>query len=90
MRPLHRTAERAARAVYGTIIALADDRDAQGGSAGAGEIIVAVVGGVVAAQLAELYAGYLADVIREQRHPTRARDARCAGDRLGRRDGRGC
>ena len=73
MRPhLHRTAERAARAVYGTIIALAIIATLEGGSAGAGEIIAAVVGGVIAAQLAELYAGYLADVIREQRHPTRA------------------
>ncbi|MET0730936.1 MAG: hypothetical protein ABWZ03_07080, partial [Solirubrobacterales bacterium] len=70
---LHRTAERAARAVYGTIIALAVIATLSDGSAAAGEVLVAVIGGVVAAQLAELYASYLADVIREQRYPSRAR-----------------
>lgn len=65
----HRTAERAARAVYGTIIALAIIATLEGGSSSADEVVAAVIGGVVAAQLAELYAGYLADVIRERRHP---------------------
>jgi hypothetical protein len=65
----HPTAERAARAVYGTIIALAvlvayggEDLDAD-----PGEIAAAIAGAVVAAQLAELYAGYIGDVIRHER-----------------------
>jgi hypothetical protein len=78
----HRMAERAARAVYGTIIALAVIATLEGGSAPAGEIIAAVIGGVVAAQLAELYAGYLADVIRTHRHPDRARIREAAVDSL--------
>jgi hypothetical protein len=69
----HRTAERAARAVYGTIIALAVIATLDGGGAAAGEVIAAVVGGVIAAQLAELYASYLADVIRRHRYPGPAR-----------------
>lgn len=77
---LHRTAERAARAVYGTIIALAVIATLSDGSAAAGEVLVAVIGGVVAAQLAELYASYLADVIREQRYPGRARMRAALGD----------
>jgi hypothetical protein len=77
---LHRTAERAARAVYGTIIALAVIATLSDGSAAAGEVLVAVIGGVLAAQLAELYASYLADVIREQRHPDRARMRAALGD----------
>jgi hypothetical protein len=76
----HRHAERAARAVYGTIIALAVIATLEGGSTPAEEIIAAVIGGVVAAQLAELYAGYLADVIRLQRHPERGRVRAAAFD----------
>ncbi|MGH2797510.1 MAG: hypothetical protein ACRDLO_06035 [Solirubrobacterales bacterium] len=64
-----RTAERAARAVYGTIIALAVIAALEGGEPAAGEVAAAVIGGVIAAQLAELYAQYLAAVIRRQRHP---------------------
>lgn len=64
-----RTAERAARAVYGTIIALAVIATLEGGAAAAGEVAAAVTGGVIAAQLAELYAQYLAAAIRRRRHP---------------------
>jgi hypothetical protein len=77
---LHRIAERAARAVYGTIIALAVIATLEGGGAAAGEVVAAVIGGVVAAQLAELYAQYLAGVIRERRHPPASEMRRAAGD----------
>ena len=43
----HRTAERAARAVYGTIIALAVIAALEGGPAGAVEVLAAVIGGVM-------------------------------------------
>jgi hypothetical protein len=76
----HRTPERAARAVYGTIIALAVIATLEGGATPAGEIVIAVVGGVIAAQLAELYAAYLADTIRERRHPPMGRFRAAAVD----------
>lgn len=76
-----RTAERAARAVYGTIIAMAVLAAFTVEVVGPGTIVAAMVGGVVAAQLAELYAQYLGDVIRRHRVPslhelrTRAEDS---------------
>ena len=75
-----RTAERAARAVYGTIIALAVVATLEGSSAPAGEVIAAVVGAVIAAQLAELYAQYLASVIRERSHARTGELRRAAVD----------
>jgi hypothetical protein len=80
----HPTAERAARAVYGTIIALAVLVAFDGAEADAGEIVAAMAGAVIAAQLAEMYAEYIADVIRAERglerHEMRRRlDAVAAG-----------
>ena len=70
---IERTAERAARAVYGSIIALAVILTLQRADAGAGEVIPAVIGSVVAASLAELYAEYIALTIRDGHHPDRGR-----------------
>ncbi|MFI5122508.1 MAG: hypothetical protein ACHQJ5_06390 [Vicinamibacteria bacterium] len=69
---LERTAQRAARAVYGAIIALAVILALEEATAGAGEVIAAAIGSVIAAMLAEGYAEYIAAVIRERRHPTRS------------------
>lgn len=66
---IERTAERAARAVYGSIIALAVILVLQRTGAPAGEVIPAVIGSVVAASLAELYAEYIALTIRDRHHP---------------------
>ena len=71
MRP-HATAERAARAVYGTIIALAVLVSFEEAESDPGEIVAAMTGAVIAAQLAELYAQYIADVIRHGRGLERA------------------
>jgi hypothetical protein len=65
----HATSERAARAVYGTIVALAVLIGFEETKADAGEIVAAMAGAVIAAQLAELYAQYIADVIRHERMP---------------------
>ena len=65
-----RRAQRAARAVYGSIIALAVIIVSEEADAAAGEVIAAVIGSVVAAMLAEGYAEYIAAVIRERRHPS--------------------
>jgi hypothetical protein len=75
-----RTAQRAARAVYGSIIALAVIVVLDEGGAEADEVLAATFGSVVAAMLAEGYAEYLAQVIRGHRHPTRAENARMAAD----------
>ncbi len=66
-----RIAQRAARAVYGSIIALAVIVVLDKGGAEADEVIAAVIGSVIAATLAEQYAEYIAHVIRECRHLTR-------------------
>jgi hypothetical protein len=62
---------RAARAVYGTIIALAVINVLDDGSTDADEVIVAVLGAAIAASMAETYADYLAAVIRRRRHMNR-------------------
>jgi hypothetical protein len=67
-----RIAQRAARAVYGSIVALAVIVVLDKGGAEADEVIAAVIGSVVAATLAEQYSEYIAHVIRERRHLTRA------------------
>ena len=67
-----RIAQRAARAVYGSIIALAVIVVLDKGGAEADEVIAAVIGSVIAATLAEQYAEYIAHVIRERRHLSRA------------------
>jgi hypothetical protein len=63
-----RTAVRAARAVYGSIIALAVIVVLDDGQTEADEVVVAVIGATVGAMLAETYADYIADVIRRGRH----------------------
>ena len=66
-----RTAQRAARAVYGSIIALAVIIALEDTSASALEVVAASIGAVVAAMLAEGYAEYVAQVIRQRRYATR-------------------
>jgi uncharacterized membrane protein len=68
---LDRIAVRAARAVYGTIIALAVIVVLDDGQTEADEVIAAVLAATIAASLAETYADYLATVIRQRRHLTR-------------------
>jgi drug/metabolite transporter (DMT)-like permease len=68
---LDRIAVRAARAVYGTIIALAVIVVLDDGQTEADEVIVAVLGATIAASMAETYADYLAAVIRQRRHLSR-------------------
>jgi drug/metabolite transporter (DMT)-like permease len=68
---LERTAVRAARAVYGTIIALAVIVVLDDGQTDADEVIAAVLGATIAASMAETYADYLATVIRQRRHLSR-------------------
>jgi hypothetical protein len=63
-----RIAVRAARAVYGSIIALAVIVVLDDGHSEADEVIIAVIGATVGAMLAETYADYIADVIRRGRH----------------------
>jgi hypothetical protein len=63
-----RIAQRAARAVYGSIVALAVILVLDEANSEADEVIAAVVGSVIAATLAEQYAEYIAHVIRERRH----------------------
>jgi hypothetical protein len=70
--PSERKAQRAARAVYGAIIALAVVVVLEETSASAIEVVVSAVGAVVAAMLAEGYAEYIASVIREHRHLARS------------------
>jgi hypothetical protein len=75
-----RTAQRAARAVYGSIIALAVIVVLDEAGAEADEVLAATFGSVVAAMLAEGFAEYLAQVIRGSRHPTRSENATMAAD----------
>lgn len=77
---VERTAQRAARAVYGSIIALAVIVALEQADAPAREVIAAVAGSVVAAMLAEGYAEYIAAVIRERRHPSRSEIRDTAAD----------
>jgi hypothetical protein len=77
---LERTAQRAARAVYGSIIALAVIVVLEEAGADAGEVLAAVIGSVVGAMLAEGYAEYIAAVIRERRHPGRTEVLDTAAD----------
>jgi hypothetical protein len=65
-----RIAQRAARAVYGSIVALAVIVVLDKANAEADEVIAAVIGSVIAATLAEQYAEYIGHVIRERRHLT--------------------
>jgi hypothetical protein len=67
-----RIAQRAARAVYGSIVALAVILVLEEASSEADEVIAAVIGSVIAATLAEQYAEYIGHVIRERRHLTGA------------------
>jgi hypothetical protein len=67
-----RIAQRAARAVYGSIVALAVIVVLDKANAEADEVIAAVIGSVIAATLAEQYAEYIGHVIRERRHLTGA------------------
>lgn len=75
-----RIAQRAARAVYGSIIALAVIVVLDEANAEADEVIAAVIGSVIAATLAEQYAEYIAHVIRERRHLSRGEIAQQARD----------
>lgn len=75
-----RTAQRAARAVYGAIIALAVIVVLDEAGAEADEVLAAAVGSVIAAMLAEGYAEYIAAVIRQHRHPTRPETVAMARD----------
>ena len=75
-----RIAQRAARAVYGSIVALAVIVYLEAAKAEADEVILAVIGSVVAATLAEQYAEYIAHVIRERRHLERAEIVQQVGD----------
>ena len=67
-----RIAERAARAVYGTIISVAVIIALVEAGAAAGETIIAVIGATIAAAAAETYAAAIGSVIRTGRHRTRA------------------
>ena len=75
-----RMAFRAARAVYGSIVALAVIVVTNESGAEPDEVIAAVVGGVIATALAEQYAEYIGHVIRERRHLTRAEIREQVGD----------
>ncbi len=75
-----RIAQRAARAVYGAIVALAVIVYLEAAKSEADEVIAAVIGSVVAATLAEQYAEYIAHVIRERRHLERAEIVQQVGD----------
>jgi hypothetical protein len=77
---LERIAVRAARAVYGTIIALAVIVVLDDGHTEADEVIVAVLGATIAASMAETYADYLAAVIRQRRHMSFAEIRQAAAD----------
>lgn len=67
-----RRGERAAHAIYGSIVVLAVIVAEQDTSIDAGEVIASVVGVAVVTALAELYADYVGGTIRASRHPTKA------------------
>jgi hypothetical protein len=62
--------ERAAHAIYGSIVVLAVIVAEQDTSIDAGEVIASVLGVAVVTALAELYADYIGGTIRASRHPT--------------------
>jgi len=64
----HRAAERASRAVYFTIVALAIiiALEEAGNDVPATEVVLSTVGATVITALADLYAQYIAEVIRSQ------------------------
>jgi hypothetical protein len=70
----HRVAERASRAVYFTIVALAIivALEEAGDDVGAGQVAASTVAATVITAIAELYSRYIAEAIRTQRPPTRA------------------
>ncbi len=78
----HRAAERAARAVYFTIVALAVivALEEAGEDVPPGEIIASTVGATILTALAELYARYIGEAIRSQRLPSRAELRASAAD----------
>lgn len=63
--------ERAAHAIYGSIVVLAVIVAVQD-AAGAGEVIASVIGAAFVTALAEVYADYIGGTIRAGRHPTSA------------------
>jgi hypothetical protein len=65
-----RLAERARHAVYGSVIVLAVIIALDETSIDPGEAIASVIGAAFATLLAELYADYLGETIREGRNPT--------------------
>jgi hypothetical protein len=62
--------ERAAHAIYGSIVVLAVIVAEQDTSIDAGEAIASVIGVAVVTALAEIYADYIGGTIRAGRHPT--------------------
>jgi hypothetical protein len=64
--------ERAAHAIYGSIIVLAVIVAEQDTSIDGSEVIASVIGVAVVTAMAELYADYIGGTIRAARHPTSA------------------
>lgn len=62
--------ERAAHAIYGSIVVLAVIVAEDGSSVTVGEAIASVTGAAVVTAMAELYADYIGATIRARRHPT--------------------
>lgn len=79
---LHRVAERASRAVYFTIVALAIivALEEAGDGVGAGQVVASTIGATVITAIAELYARYIAAAIRTRRLPTRPELLTAAAD----------
>jgi hypothetical protein len=67
-----RSGERAAHAIYGSIVVLAVIVAERDTSIEAGEVIASVIGVAVVTALAELYADYVGGMIRAGRHPDAA------------------
>ncbi len=72
--------ERAAHAIYGSIIVLALIVVEDGSSVKAGEMIAEVISAALITALAELYADYIGATIRARRHPTEAERRLYLGD----------
>ena len=64
--------ERAAHAIYGSIIVLAVLVAEEDTAIESGEVIASVVGAATVTALAELYADYIGGTVRAARHPTSA------------------
>jgi hypothetical protein len=75
-----RLAERARHAVYGSVIVLAVIIALDETSIRPREAIASVIGAAIATLLAELYADYLGETIREARSPTHAERVRALSD----------